>query len=59
MALLGPWPFVEGMGLAPFFEEVYGTYSEYIGYLLERVRTAAALVLEPPHRTRRKPSPLR
>jgi hypothetical protein len=31
--------------LPPFFEEVYRTYSQDVGYLLERVRTAAALVL--------------
>ena len=41
-----------------FFEEVYGTHAQDVGYLLERVRVAAALMLQPPHRPRRKPGPL-
>jgi hypothetical protein len=45
--------------LSPFFEEVNGTYSENVGYLLERVGAAAAMMLEPPHRAWRKPGSLR
>ena len=44
--------------LVPFFEEVYGTYPEHVGHLLASVGTAAALVLQPPHRSRRKPGSL-
>ena len=45
--------------LPPLFEEVYGTHTEHVGHLLERVGTAATLVLQPPHRARRQTGPLR
>jgi hypothetical protein len=48
MALLGPWPLVEGMDLAPFFEEVYGKYSKYVGQLLESGWVCASAVLNLP-----------
>jgi hypothetical protein len=58
MALFGPWPFLEGTILATFLEEVCGKHSEYVGYLLERVRPTAALMLQSPNRSWRKPGPL-
>jgi hypothetical protein len=38
------WLLVEGIVRA-FLLEVYGTHSEYVGHLLERVWVAAALLL--------------